>query len=219
MDRSYNQRPETRRAILEAGAKLVKLYGFSKVTMVDIAREAGLGKATLYQYFRDKEHIALEYRLLAENEALEKLDQIRRQTDLSPQERLREMLAARVMLGFDIVQPYIFQLTEVFAALRAAFLAQRQELQKSEAKLFEKILIEGKEKGCFAFDDSYKLAFILITATNSLLPLGLTQSELGSRTEVETRANELAALLVRGVADGAAPLSNQIENSRRIEEC
>jgi len=199
MDSSYKHRPETRNAILMAAGRLVKQYGFAKVTMIDIAREADLGKATVYQYFHDKEHIALEYRLQTENEAIEALDKVRLQSDKPPQDRLREMLTLRVMLGFDVVQPYIFQLTEFFAAMRAAFLAQRYELQKIEAKLFEKLLIEGKEKDCFVFNDSYQVAFILITATNSLLPLGLTQNEFGARDEIETRARQLSTILVNGI--------------------
>jgi len=45
--------------ILDAAEQIFKRYGYSKTTMDDIAREAMIGKGTIYYYFNTKEDIFL----------------------------------------------------------------------------------------------------------------------------------------------------------------
>ena len=47
--------PTTRDRILDAAERLLARFGYKKTTMEDIAREAGLGKRTLYLHFASKE--------------------------------------------------------------------------------------------------------------------------------------------------------------------
>src|SRR5262249_4713398 len=51
--------PTTRDRILDAAERLLARFGYKKTTMEDIAREAGLGKRTLYLHFASKEAVAL----------------------------------------------------------------------------------------------------------------------------------------------------------------
>ena len=48
-----------REAILRAAWQLIRHYGYSKTTIQDIAREAGIGKGTVYLYFGSKADIML----------------------------------------------------------------------------------------------------------------------------------------------------------------
>ena len=50
-------RQESREAILDAALKLFAKKGFSRTTTADIAREAGISKGLIYNYFRSKEGI------------------------------------------------------------------------------------------------------------------------------------------------------------------
>jgi AcrR family transcriptional regulator len=50
-----------RDAILKATARLVAKHGLRSVTMSRIAREAGIGRATLYKYFPDVEAILVDW--------------------------------------------------------------------------------------------------------------------------------------------------------------
>lgn len=68
-------RDAVREATLDAAAALVAEYGITGVTMSQIAKESGIGRATLYKYFPDIEsilaawherHITGHLRLLAE---------------------------------------------------------------------------------------------------------------------------------------------------------
>ena len=54
-------RPETRVAILAAAETIFARYGFRKTTVDDIAKEAGLSRATVYLYFASKEEIAVSW--------------------------------------------------------------------------------------------------------------------------------------------------------------
>ncbi len=56
--------------ILSATTELVFKYGFSRVTMDDIAKECGLSRPALYQFFRNKQEI---YRAIATQMCFENL--------------------------------------------------------------------------------------------------------------------------------------------------
>jgi AcrR family transcriptional regulator len=48
---------EKKKLILDAAETLFHKYGYSKTSLDDIAKEAGLGKGTIYYYFESKEEI------------------------------------------------------------------------------------------------------------------------------------------------------------------
>lgn len=48
---------DKKQQILEAAETLLHKYGYSKTSLDDIAKEAGLGKGTIYYYFESKEEI------------------------------------------------------------------------------------------------------------------------------------------------------------------
>lgn len=52
---------QTRKAILEAAVRLFAEKGFEQTSMEELAREAGIGKATIYGYFSTKNEIFLAY--------------------------------------------------------------------------------------------------------------------------------------------------------------
>ena len=49
--------PDKRSAILQAAIAQFMAYGFSRVTMDDIAQAAGMSRPALYQFFRNKQDI------------------------------------------------------------------------------------------------------------------------------------------------------------------
>ena len=48
-----------REALLDSAERLLGRYGFRKTTVDDVAREAGVGKGTVYLYFESKEDLIL----------------------------------------------------------------------------------------------------------------------------------------------------------------
>lgn len=49
-----------REEILAAAARCLAQHGYAKTTMEDVGREVGLNKASLYYYFKSKEHLVSE---------------------------------------------------------------------------------------------------------------------------------------------------------------
>jgi AcrR family transcriptional regulator len=195
-------REDTRDAILDASSRLIERFGYKKMTMDDVAREAGVGKGTIYLYFRSKEEVALSCADRITARVLDRLRSIAHDGG-SPAERIRRMLVERVLLRFDSVRNYAWSLDELFVALRPAFLARRDRWQHEEAAIFAAVLAEGRHTGNFAACDSVLTALTLLLATNALMPLSLSPKELGSRDEVEEKAGRIADLLLRGLVSRA----------------
>lgn len=55
------KKQQTRKAIVEAAIGLFAEKGFEQTSMAELARAAGVGKATIYGYFQAKEEIFLAY--------------------------------------------------------------------------------------------------------------------------------------------------------------
>lgn len=58
---SKEQKLETQRKLINAAADLFVLHGFDKTSMKQIAREAGVGDATIYKYFANKDKLILGF--------------------------------------------------------------------------------------------------------------------------------------------------------------
>lgn len=61
MKTSKSQQNQTQRKILAAAVSLMTAQGYEKTTMKEIAREAGIGDATIYKYFPSKEKLLLGF--------------------------------------------------------------------------------------------------------------------------------------------------------------
>lgn len=203
---SQNLREETRTAILEAGGRLLDRYGYRKTSMSDLAREAGIGRATLYLHFSSKEEVALAVidRISAQIHAA--LRSIAREPG-EADDRLRRMLAARVLLRFDSVGTHQQRLDDIYAAIRPAYLARRERHFEAEAAALAEVLLEGRAAGKLAFSDAGETAVTLLTATNSLLPYSLSPRELGQRDAVEAETTRLADLIIQGLK---SPLGDRL---------
>jgi AcrR family transcriptional regulator len=187
-----------RDAILDATNRLLARYGYRKMTVEDIAAEAGIGKGTIYLHFASKEEVVLSHVDRVVERLKEQLRQIA-ESDVSAAERLRSMLLTRVLFRFDSVQHYTQSLNDLLAALRPGLLARRAMYFKDEAQIFAEVLTAGRNAGEFDFEDALGTALALLEATNGLLPYSLSTTELGAREDVEQRAAAVANLMLSGV--------------------
>jgi hypothetical protein len=109
------------------------------------------------------------------------------------------MLLTRVLFRFDSVQHYTQSLNDLLAALRPRLLARRKRYFEEEARIFAEVLQEGDKIKTFSVSDALETAKTLLMATNSLLPYSLNTKELGERSEIEERVQNLADLLLKGL--------------------
>lgn len=188
-----------RESILDATDRLLARFGYRKMTVEDIAAEAGIGKGTIYLHFSSKEEVVLSH----VDRIVDRLKQqhlaVIARSKHTALERIRQMLLARVLFRFDSIQHYTQSLNDLLAALRPGLLARRARYFEEEAQIFAEVLAEGRASGEFEMEDALATARALLEATNGLLPYSLSTTELGEREEVERRTSAIADLLLRGL--------------------
>lgn len=188
-----------RESILDATDRLLARFGYRKMTVEDIAAEAGIGKGTIYLHFNSKEEVVLSH----VDRIVDRLKQqhlaVIARSKHTALERIRQMLLARVLFRFDSIQHYTQSLNDLLAALRPGLLARRARYFEEEAQIFAEVLAEGRASGEFEIENNAAAAQALLEATNGLLPYSLSTTELGEREEVERRTSAIADLLLRGL--------------------
>jgi AcrR family transcriptional regulator len=185
-------------SILDATDRLLARFGYRKMTVEDIAGEAGIGKGTIYLHFSSKEEVVLSHIDRIVDRLNSRLREIAR-SDATAAERLSQMLLTRVLFRFDSIQHYTQSLNDLLAVLRPRLLARRAQYFESEAQIFSEVLTSGRQSGELSFDDEHATAHALLQATNGLLPYSLSTTELGEREEVEQRTADVANLMLRGL--------------------
>jgi len=189
----------TREAILDATDRLLARYGYKKMTIEDLAREVGIGKGSVYLHFSSKEEIALTHI----DRIVERLNENLRVIATKPtkaEDRLRRMLMERVLYRFDSVQHYKRSLDELLSFVRPTLLERRKVYFEQEAHIFATVIKEGQATAGFSKGDPFDIALTLISATNSLLPYSLSAIELGDRSDVASRTEKTAKILIKGLA-------------------
>jgi TetR/AcrR family transcriptional regulator len=141
---SENLSKEKENAIIDAARKRFAHYGFSKVTMEEIAGDVEMGKASLYYYFPTKEDLFRSVILQEQNELQKKFELILEKPK-SASEKLQDYVEQRmkffrvlINLGTLSVHSY-FDIKSVFKKLFLDF-------EKVELALIKKIIDEGKTK-------------------------------------------------------------------------
>jgi AcrR family transcriptional regulator len=190
----------TRDAILDATDRLLARYGYKKMTIDDLAREVGIGKGSVYLHFRSKEEIALSHI----DRIIERLKQrlaVIAAREIPARKRVQQMLLERVLFRFDSVQHYTQNLNDMLGHIRAKLLERRERYFRDETKLLAAVISEGQKAGEFVKGNPERIANTFLLATNSLLPFGLSTSELGNRVEIEQATERIADALLNGIVD------------------
>jgi AcrR family transcriptional regulator len=184
--------------ILDAAERLLAGFGYAKVTMEDVAREAGVGRTTIYLHFKTKEEVALAVldRVHARN--LEHLQRIAEENQGSPTAQVRQILLERLRYGFEHGR-WRREDADMHAAIRSVYVHRREQYLENEAGLLAAVLQAGVERGEFAIDDVILAARALILATTALMPYSLTPRMRDDWPEVERTAAAMIDLLLNGL--------------------
>ncbi len=151
---------EKQTVILEAARKRFAYYGFSKVTMDEIAADIGMGKASLYYYFPTKESLFHEV-------VKQESDQFLRD--------IQSMLGEKIP-ACDMLRKYATKRSEYFknlanlralqfqqpAETRLTFVGLYNDFKQQEVNLLQQILVIGQKAGEFSISDTQHSAEIVI---------------------------------------------------------
>jgi AcrR family transcriptional regulator len=200
------QRPDEkkRQLIAATAARLFATRPFHKVKLDDVAAEAGVGKGTLYVYFKSKEDLYLWLIFDAFAQLVAHLESRLRGGALAPGASLRVIVVELVRFAFDHPQLY-----ELMRTAGPATKDQRwAEKRKEFTGLIEQTIRQGNADGTFA--DPYP------EITAQCVP-GLVRSVMlfGPKgLDEATVAGQITRLLEKGVC-GRPGMTSDARGSRR----
>lgn len=183
------QTPLTKKRIFDAAARLFADHRFHEVRMEEIAASAGVGKGTLYRYYRTKDDLYLDLIATASAEVLAMVES-RRRGAASMEQRLEAIVEA--LISFFDAHPFFLDLLQHVEAHRDAhrdfpWARVRKELSRSVAE----ILSAAHREGQVVVDDPEMSALILLGGTRAVI-----------RTSSPPRPDGLARRIVSHVLDG-----------------
>ena len=137
--------------IVDTARKLFGKYGYKRVSMDEIAREANVTKKTIYSYFKSKEDVYFAV-IESELERLsDKMDEVAARR-IRPQDKIIELIYTHLNMIKETVMRN--------GNLRAAFFRNiwmvekvRKNFDEDEIELFRKVYAEGKAEGEFDIDN------------------------------------------------------------------
>jgi AcrR family transcriptional regulator len=191
-------RADIRDLILDGVDALLARFGYSKMTMADLARHVGIGKGTIYLHFPSKEELALAHVDRIAERVLARLRATAAQKGPADA-RLCSMLVDRVLVRFDSVADYSESLNDLLSSIRRQLLAHRQQHFERETEVLAGVIAAGTSAGLFERVDANETARALVWGTNAMLPFSLSARELGERREMEARVRAVARLLLHGL--------------------
>jgi AcrR family transcriptional regulator len=167
---SVNVVKDRRKEILRAAWHLIQRYGFNKTAVGEIAREAGIGKGTIYLYFKSKEEILVALAYETNRKILVKLDTIAHST-LSSSKKIEKMVTTRIFDIYDIVHRSPHGV-EMIGMHKPAIVQSLSGFFREQEMLFAEVLRSGMKCGEFSLkeDDIDESAMVLSGISEILTP-------------------------------------------------
>ncbi len=131
------------KAIIEAAKERFAHFGFSKVTMEEIASDVELGKASLYYYFPTKEDLFRSVISLEQDQLKENIEQILQKT-ISSSQKLQDYVELRMKFFRDLINLGTLSVHSYFDT-KSVFKKVFLDFEKIELSLIERIIDEGKK--------------------------------------------------------------------------
>ncbi|HEU5011582.1 MAG TPA: TetR/AcrR family transcriptional regulator [Roseiflexaceae bacterium] len=185
------EQAQRRREIFDASVKLFLEKGFPETSMREIAEAAGMGKSSLYDYFRTKDEI-LAFVIEEETAILTQQAQAIARQSFPPEARLKRVMETH----FTFMQENRNLFSRLSAeALRLKAESQRgiQQRRYAYQDLVAGIIQEGISQGRFRAVDPLNAARLLL---NSLLSVLYTTRPTAS---AEAMLEEAVDIFLRGI--------------------
>lgn len=163
--------------ILDAAQRVFALHGFHEARLEDIAAEAGFSKASLYNYYEDKESIFLSLAIRDYNRLIHTLKEI-----IEANIPFKEKMSGILEMIFKMFGEHFAIFLEISNFLTHSF-SHIEKIQKQRQELAQN------------FRQSHREIFVMIT---SLVKLSKEKGEISSTLKDEVIAKYFSSL-IRGV--------------------
>ena len=192
--RAIKEKPDKRDAILHAAWGLIRHYGYNKTTIDDIAREAKVGKGTVYLYFKSKKEIMLALTDLTNERITHELEKLASE-DKPPEERIRACVLYRLMTLFDLVNRYPHS-EDVIASILPEIVELLDRHVRRHGELLGQIVSEACQDGIFVAEDPEATGQLLANLFEFMTP---PYYRFNSRKSLERFAGQVVDLVLNGL--------------------
>ena len=108
MNKRQESALKTRQKLIDTADKLIREYGFNRLCVEDITREAGVAKETFYVYFKHKEDIVYELCKILADQIEEHVEQLKNTSVLNKLSSFFDYYALEVQkYGINIIREWI----------------------------------------------------------------------------------------------------------------
>ncbi len=157
--------------IIESAEKLLTRYGYKKMTIEDIAREAGLSHSTIYKYFKNKGEIIAQVAIREAKYSGYRIEEIINE-DISGIKKLEKVilyLIERILTKKNTYKITNSDFIELYPIIEKVITSEEE---KSRERL-KRIIMQIKEEHSAKFDpdELTNSLFFIIAGINNLLIL------------------------------------------------
>jgi TetR/AcrR family transcriptional repressor of mexJK operon len=190
------------RIIMQAARKRFAHYGFSKVTMDEIAGDVELGKASLYYYFPTKEELFKAVIYQEQTEFLNNVELLL-QKSTSAAWKLKEYVEQRIAYSHKLANLGTLSLHSILD-VKSVFRKLYEDFECQELILLKKIIDEGKKTGEFRYELPEELVKVFLHAIQGLklrFVRFLKEQTLDDENnkELESEMNLVTDILINGM--------------------
>lgn len=184
---------ETRELIIRTARKMFAKKGVTETTMDDIAKEARIGKGTIYHYFDSKEELFCAILDLDFAEAKGELEK-NAQQETEPDKKLTAYITARLKLMVKLSGFYSMfskDYLDYYGYIKKVY----EKYSNFENSMVKGFLSDGAQKGIFSIDDpDYAAFFIVQCILGSEYQIGIDKPE-----DVEKRVSLILNIVLNGI--------------------
>lgn len=187
----------TSQKIISHASQVFSKYGFKKASMDDIAKASGMGKSSLYYYFKSKEEV---FEAVVKKEAdLIRIEIEKKviQSNDNPKDKIRNYVLIRMR--------YLKEMVNFYDALKNDYLGNlafteriREKYDREEQQFIQVLLQQGIDIGIFKLKETKISSMALATALKGLETALLIKNTIPP-DQLEKHLDETLQILFYGI--------------------
>ena len=188
-------REATRRRILREAAGAFARFGFDQTNIQMIAKQAKIGKGTIYLYFENKHELFLAMLRAIAQDHLATIRTALAASD-SLEQRLERLFLAFARLAEEDSDSFHVYMSALYG-VNCAFKDEATKLLRDYVAVIALILAEGQTRGDVQYSNVDMAALMVLSLTEASI---LSAKALGlSEQEIIQQAPQVAQLILRGM--------------------